>query len=84
MRGELDEKSRRTRNNNLDSIPYQRAAEGLAKGDVRRFVRPHQVVGLGSGPMAASIIREMANLGDKETLKCIPYDSSVDNKAVII
>ncbi len=42
---------------NWISVPYQREAEELTKEAVSRFVTPHQVVGLGSGPMATSIIR---------------------------
>jgi ribose 5-phosphate isomerase A len=50
---------------------FQEAAKNLAKEAVERFVKPNRVVGLGSGPMAAAIIREMANFDRKETLECI-------------
>lgn len=50
---------------------FQEAARNLAKEAVNHFIRPNQVIGLGSGPMAASIVREMANFDGKETLKCI-------------
>lgn len=60
---------------------YQKAAENIAREAVRRFVRPHQVIGLGSGPMAASIIREMANYAEKETLKCIPSSFQIKLEA---
>jgi ribose 5-phosphate isomerase len=46
---------------------FQEAARNLAKKTVKYFVRPNQVIGLGSAPMAASIVREMANFDGKET-----------------
>lgn len=51
---------------------FQQAAKNLAKEAVGRFVKPNQIIGLGSGPMAAAIVREMANFDGKETLECIP------------
>ncbi len=56
---------------NWVSRSFQEAARNLAKEAVNHFIRPNQVIGLGSGPMAASIVREMANFDGKETLKCI-------------
>ena len=50
---------------------FQEAARNLAKEVVKYFVRPNMIIGLGSGPMAASIVREMANFDGKETLECI-------------
>lgn len=50
---------------------FQEATKNLAKEAVERFVNPDRVVGLGSGLMAAAIIREMANFDRKETLGCI-------------
>src|SRR5829696_5590847 len=51
---------------------FQEAARNLAKEAVERFVRPNQIIGLGSGPMASAIVREMVNFDGKETLECIP------------
>ena len=51
--------------------PFQAAAENLAKKAVEQFVDSHRVIGLGSGPMAAAIVREMANFEGKETLECV-------------
>jgi ribose 5-phosphate isomerase A len=39
------------------------------------------VIGLGSGPMAASIVREMANFDGKETLECIPTSFQIKLEA---
>lgn len=61
--------------------PFQGAAENLAKEAVSRFVKDDQVVGLGSGPMAAAIVREMANFEGKETLKCVPTSFQIKLEA---
>jgi ribose 5-phosphate isomerase A len=60
---------------------FQEAARNLAKEAVNYFVRPNQVIGLGSGPMAASIVREMANFDGKETLECIPTSFQIKLEA---
>jgi ribose 5-phosphate isomerase A len=60
---------------------FQEAAKNLAKEAVERFVKPDKVVGLGSGPMAAAIIREMANFDRKETLECIPTSFQIKLEA---
>jgi ribose 5-phosphate isomerase A len=60
---------------------FQEAARNLAKKAVKHFVRPNQVIGLGSGPMAASIVREMANFDGKETLECIPTSFQIKLEA---
>ena len=56
-----------------DWVPaeFQDAARNLAKEAVRRFVKGDQVIGLGSGPMAAAIVGQMAEAKNKETLECI-------------
>jgi ribose 5-phosphate isomerase A len=60
---------------------FQEAAKNLAKEAVEHFVRPNQVIGLGSGPMAAAIVREMANFKPKETLECIPTSFQIKLEA---
>ncbi len=60
---------------------FQQAARNLAKEVVERFVRPNQIIGLGSGPMAAAIVREMANFDSKETLECIPTSFQIKLEA---
>jgi ribose 5-phosphate isomerase A len=60
---------------------FQQAARNLAKEAVERFVKPNQVIGLGSGPMAAAIVREMANFNGKETLGCIPTSFQIKLEA---
>lgn len=61
---------------------FQQAAKNLAKEAVEYFVRPNQVIGLGSGPMAAAIVREMANFDGKETLECIPTSFQIELEAL--
>jgi len=61
---------------------FQESAENPAKEAVSRFVRGNQVIGLGSGPMAAAIVREMANVENKETLACIPTSFQIKLEAV--
>lgn len=51
--------------------PFQDAARNLAQDAVRRFIKGGQVIGLGSGPMAAAIVREMVNAREKDTLECV-------------
>lgn len=60
---------------------YQAAAENIAGDAVRHFVRKNQVVGLGSGPMAAAIVRELGNFEGKDTLDCIPTSFQIKLEA---
>jgi ribose 5-phosphate isomerase A len=60
---------------------FQDSARNLAKEAVKRFVKPNQVIGLGSGPMAAAIVREMANFDGKQTLDCIPTSFQIKLEA---
>jgi ribose 5-phosphate isomerase A len=61
--------------------PFQEAAKKMAKDAVNRFVKDSQVIGLGSGPMAAAIVREMANYKNKRTLECIPTSFQIKLEA---
>ncbi len=60
---------------------FQQAARNLAKEVVERFVKPNQIIGLGSGPMAAAIVREMTNFDAKKTLECIPTSFQINLEA---
>ena len=60
---------------------FQESASNLAKAAIERFVKPSQVIGLGSGPMTAAIVREMANFDGKETLECIPTSFQIKLEA---
>ncbi|MDP9462531.1 MAG: ribose 5-phosphate isomerase A [Thermoproteota archaeon] len=61
---------------------FQEGAKNLAKEAVEYFVRPNQVIGLGSGPMAAAIVRELARFDGKETLQCIPTSFQIELEAL--
>lgn len=60
---------------------FQEAAKNLAREAVERFVRPNEVIGLGSGPMAAAIVRELGNFDRKGTLDCIPTSFQIKLEA---
>ncbi|HJU35430.1 MAG TPA: ribose-5-phosphate isomerase RpiA [Nitrososphaera sp.] len=60
---------------------FQQAATSLAKEVIQRFVKPNQIIGLGSGPMAAAIVRELATFDGKETLECIPTSFQIKLEA---
>jgi|SRR2546429_4955412 ribose 5-phosphate isomerase A len=60
---------------------FQNAAQKLAKHAVKKFLKRHQVIGLGSGPMAAAIIREISNFDGKATLECIPTSYQIKLEA---
>jgi len=61
--------------------PFQAAAKSLAEKAVEQFVDSHQVIGLGSGPMAAAIVREMAKFEGKDTLECVPTSFQIKLEA---
>ena len=58
-------------NTNWIPAPFQQSGENLAKDVVKRYLKGNQVIGLGSGPMAAAIVRGMAEMENKETLECV-------------
>ena len=54
--------------------PFQNAARNLAKDAIKKFVKQgdNQVIGLGSGPMAAEVVREMKNgIKNKKAIECV-------------
>ena len=60
---------------------FQESAMIIAKKGVEQFLKPNLVIGLGSGPMAAVLVREMANFDRKETLECIPTSFQIKLEA---
>ena len=60
---------------------FQQAATNLAKDAIKRFVKPHQIIGLGSGPMRGHNSKEMAHFDGKETLECIPTSFQIKLEA---
>jgi ribose 5-phosphate isomerase len=65
-------------NHNWIPQPFQKSAEAIAQDAVKQYVKNNQIIGLGSGPMAAAIIREMGKLSNdiKITLQCIKFNSN--------
>ena len=54
--------------------PFQNAARNLAKDAVKQFVNQKdiKVIGLGSGPMAAEIVRQMKiGIKNEKTIECV-------------
>jgi ribose 5-phosphate isomerase A len=65
--------------------PFQDASKGIAKDALEKHMTSFRdtniVVGLGSGPMAAAIIHEMANLPNKEMIECVPSSTQIKLEA---
>lgn len=70
--------------NNWVPEAFQKSAQTIARDAVKQFVKTNQVIGLGSGPMAAAIIREIGKLSSnvKETLKCIASSTQIKLEAL--
>ncbi len=62
-------------------MSLQDAINDLAKDAIKKYVRPGQVIGLGSGSTAAVIVREMAELDFKDSLLCIPTSLQIKVEA---
>jgi ribose 5-phosphate isomerase A len=71
-------------NHNWIPQPFQTSAEAIALDAVKQYVKNNQVIGLGSGPMAAAIVREMGKLSNevKETLQCIASSTQIKREAL--
>lgn len=64
--------------------PFQRSAQTIAKDAVKQFVKNNQVIGLGSGPMAAAIVKEIGKISSdiKKTLQCIASSTQIKQEAL--
>lgn len=62
-------------------MSLQDAVQKMAQDAVRQFVKGSQVIGLGSGSMAATIVREIAKLKNKDSLTCIPTSLQIKVEA---
>ena len=71
--------------NNWIPEAFQISAQTIARDAVKQFVKTDQVIGLGSGPMAGAIIREIGKLTSdvKDTLKCIASSTQIKLEALI-
>jgi ribose 5-phosphate isomerase A len=63
---------------------YQKSAQTIAKDAVKQFVKSNQAIGLGSGPMAAAIIKEIGKLSHdiKKTLQCVASSTQIKQEAL--
>ena len=63
---------------------YQKSAQTIAKDAVKQFVKNNQVIGLGSGPMAAAIVKEIGKISSdiKKTLQCIASSTQIKQEAL--
>ena len=63
---------------------FQKSAQTIAKGAVKQFVKNNQVIGLGSGPMAAAIVKEIGKISSdiKKTLQCIASSTQIKQEAL--
>jgi ribose 5-phosphate isomerase A len=63
---------------------FRKSAQNIAEDAVKRFVKDNQVIGLGSGPMAAAIIKKIGELptDTKKTLKCIASSTQIKQEAL--
>ena len=76
----------RKQGNTTTWIPesFQKSAKNIAEDAVKKFVKDNQVIGLGSGPMAAAIVIEIGKLPSdtKKTLKCIASSTQIKQEAL--
>jgi ribose 5-phosphate isomerase A len=78
MQDKWTEDSRR----NWIPAPFWQAAQKIAADSVKCFLTEDVgVIGLGSGPMAAAIIREISKLPYKESLQCIATSTQIKLEA---
>ncbi|HJT48771.1 MAG TPA: ribose 5-phosphate isomerase A [Nitrososphaeraceae archaeon] len=63
---------------------FQKSAEAIAQDAIKQSVNNNQVIGLGSGPMAAAIIREIGKLSEdvKKTLQCVASSTQIKDEAL--
>ena len=71
-------------NHNWIPEPFQKSAEAIAQDAVKQYVKNKQIIGLGSGPMAAAIVREMGKLSNevKEKMQCIASSTQIKRVAM--
>ena len=60
---------------------FQDSARKIASEAVKQFVKKGQVIGLGSGPMAAEIVRALGNFEHKASLECVPTSFQIKLEA---
>ena len=74
----------RSKETGLSSIPalFKQSAQRVASDAVNRFLNHGvRVIGLGSGPMAAAIVREISRLPHKANLQCVATSTQIKLEA---
>jgi ribose 5-phosphate isomerase len=61
---------------------FQAAAKALAKKVAMEFVRKEDIIGLGSGPMTAAIVKELGKLPIAKSVLCIPSSHQIKFEAL--
>ena len=78
MQNERTEEVRR----NWIPVTFQQAAQKIAADAIEHFLTEAvRVIGLGSGPMATAIIREISKLSYKENLQCVATSTQIKLEA---
>jgi ribose 5-phosphate isomerase A len=67
--------------NSKSPLVTSQSIELLAKDAVKRYVKDNQVIGLGSGSTIAFLVKEMARLENKNTLKFIVTSLQIKTEA---
>ena len=57
-------------NHNWIPEPFQSSDGALATDAISEYVKEGSIIGLGSGPMAAAVVRALDNFGRKKSLRC--------------
>jgi ribose 5-phosphate isomerase A len=69
-------------NHNWIPEPFQSSANALAVDAISRYVKERSVIGLGSGPMAAAVVRALGKFHGKKSLRCIVTSQQIKLEAI--
>lgn len=69
-------------NRNWIPEPFQPSADALAADAISKYVNQNTVIGLGSGPMAAAIVRALGKFPKKDSLRCIVTSQQIKLEAI--
>jgi ribose 5-phosphate isomerase A len=61
---------------------FQSSADALATDVTNKYVNEGFIIGLGSGPMAAAIVRALGNFHEKKSLRCIVTSQQIKLEAI--
>jgi ribose 5-phosphate isomerase A len=69
-------------NQNWIPEPFQPSADALAADAISKYVKEGSIIGLGSGPMAAAVVRALGNFAAKKSLRCIVTSQQIKLEAI--